>query len=207
MITSLPADTRIRDATDPAKTAQVGAREQTPAGNVLQVQIGPGDLVSSLPVVMDFEHHQIHEGETFKVIDQQLSLGSTTVKYGIAVATYANTIRAPHMVISVDIYNGSARIDLYAEATFTGGTPLTARNRNRNVTTAAGSSITSGVTSTDGTLIDSFFVAPGKLTAGGGRVGSEWVLKSAKNYRVDVVGLAPNTQAIVGFDWYEDLGV
>lgn len=45
-------------------TPWVEPRSQTPTGNALNVQIGPGDPISNIPVVMDFEHHQVHEGET-----------------------------------------------------------------------------------------------------------------------------------------------
>lgn len=53
----------IRDAIT-GLTASVEARKQTPTGNALNVQIGPGDVISNIPVVMDFGQHQIHEGES-----------------------------------------------------------------------------------------------------------------------------------------------
>lgn len=196
----------IRDATT-GLVAAVTARAQTPTGNVLQVQIGPGDIVSNLPVMIDYEHHQLHEGETHKAIDTQASLGTATVKYGLTVATYATTIQAPHMVIEADIYNGAARVDIYETATFTGGSAMTAYNRNRNSATAPASTIKTGVTSTNGTLIDSFYAGGGKTTAGQGRQGSEWIMKSNTIYRIDLVGLVANTQCIISFNWYEDLGV
>lgn len=111
------------------------------------------------------------------------------------------------MIITAFVYNGSARIDLYHTATFTNGSLLTANNRNRNVATAAASTVTTGVTSTNGTLLDSYFVGAGAKGSGDTRAASEWVLKSAGIYRVDLVGLVANTQAIIHFDWYEDLGV
>lgn len=196
----------IRDATTGA-TAGVAARSQTPTGNVLQVQIGPGDVVSNLPVIIDYEHHQIHEGETHKAIDTQASLGTATVKYGLTIATYAVTIQSPHIVIEADTYNGSCRIDIYESATFTGGTLMTWYNRNRNSATAPATTVRTGVTSTNGTLIDSFFAGAGKSTAGQGRQGSEWVMKSNTIYRIDLVGLVANTQCILSFNAYEDLGV
>lgn len=182
-------------------------RAQTPTGPAMNVQIGPGDPISNLPVVMDFEHHQVHEGETWLALSRQDSLGTTTVKYGITVPVFANTIAGPHMLIDVDIYDGAARVDLYAEATFTGGSLITPANRNRNVAGSPGTTVTGGVTSTDGTLIESFYVAPGKGTASGSRPASEWVLKSGAKYRLDLVGQSQNTKAIARFNWYEDLGV
>lgn len=196
----------IRDATT-GLLASVEARKQTPTGNALNVQIGPGDVISNIPVMIDFDHHQLHEGETYKAINAQASLGTGTVKYGFTVATYANTIQAPHLVVAVDVYNGTVRVDIYETATFTGGSLLTANNRNRNVATAAASTVNTGVTSTNGTLIDSFYAGGGAKTAGDNRQGSEWVLKSNTIYRIDIIGQVANTAAVVSFNWYEDLGV
>lgn len=196
----------IRDAVT-GLAASVEARRQTPTGNALNVQIGPGDPISNIPVVMDFEHHQVHEGETFKASDVQLSLGTTTVKYAIVVPAYADLIHTPHMVVEADVYNGAVLVQLYEAATFTGGAPLTALNRNRNSAEAPGAAITGGVTSTNGALLDSFFTGGGSKTAGNNRQASEWLLKANTTYRVDIVGLIVNTEAIVSFNWYEDLGV
>lgn len=196
----------IRDATT-ALTASVEARKQTPTGNALNVQIGPGDVISNIPVVMDFGQHQVHEGESHHANDERLTLGTTTVKYGLTVPVYATTINAPHLIISVDCYDGAALVRMYEGATFTGGAAVTSYNRNRNSATAPGMTITSGVTSTNGTLIDSMFVGSGQKSAGSGRGEDEWVLKSNTIYRVDVIGQVGATQAIVQFHWYEDLGV
>lgn len=185
----------------------VQTRRQTPSGPAMNVQIGPGDIISNIPVFVDFEHHQVHEGESYLSQDLKASLGTNTVKYSITVPTFANTIQGPHMIFVCDIYNGSARIDLYETATFTGGSTMNIYNRNRNSATTAGTTLKSGVTSTNGTLIKTFFAGAGIKTSGVGRSESEMVLKSNTIYRVDVVGLVANTQSILGFLWYEDLGV
>jgi hypothetical protein len=195
----------IRDAVT-GLVASVEARKATPTGDALNVQIGPGDPISFIPIVMDFEHHQIHEGETFKSEDLQPSLGTSTVKYAFTVATYAIPIRAPHMVIACDVYGGAVLVQIYEGATFTGGSAMTARNRNRNSAETPASSGTAGVTSTNGTLIDSFYAGAGAKTAGASRQSSEWVLKSNTIYRIDVIGQIAQTAAIVGLNWYEDLG-
>ncbi len=180
-------------------TAHVGPRRQTPTGDALDVQIGPGDPISNIPVVMDFEHHQVHEGETHRAQSTQGTLGTTTVKFSVTVP--ANTY--PHMVIACDVYNGAAKVLLYAEATATGGTAVTAYNRDRNSLNAAATTIKSGVTSTDGALLETFYVAAGIKTSSSGRSASEWILKAGATYRVDVVGRSANTEAVIGFNWYE----
>ena len=188
--------------------ASVEARTQTPSGNALNVQIGPGDPISNIPVVQEFEHHQIHEGETHKAIDPQASLGMGTVKYAFVVPdSFTGEVSEPHLLIEADVYNGSVRIDLYEGATYSGGSSITIYNRNRNSSTTPEATAYTGVTSTDGTLIDSFFAGASIRTAGDGRAGSEWILKNNETYRIDVVGLAAGTQCILSLNWYEDLGV
>lgn len=185
-------------------TASVEARTNTPSGNALNVQIGPGDPISNIPVTMEFGHHQVHEGETYRAQNAQASLGTNTVKYRITVPSGGPS---PHMVITVDVYNGSAKAVLYAEASFTGGSAVTPYNRNRNSTNTPTTTVTSGVTSTDGTAIETFYVGAGSKVAGTGRSDSEWILKTNRKYRLDVTGLGAGTEAIIGFGWYEDLGV
>lgn len=187
--------------------ARVEGRTQTPSGSALNVIVGPGDPISNIPIFMDFEHHQVHEGETYKAIDSQPALGTATVKYAFVVASHAEKIRAPHLLIEVDTYNGSARVDLYEGASFTGGTSMTRYNRNRNSTEVPTASTLTGVTSTTGTLIDSFYVGGGNKIAGSNRQSSEWVTRTNTTYRIDVDGLVAGTEAVVSFNWYEDLGV
>lgn len=187
--------------------AAVGPYTQTPEGLRMLVQIGPGDPISNLPVVVLLEEHQLHEGEGYRAIDPQLSLGTGTVKYGITVATYAVTIRAPHLVLGAEVYNGSVLMLLYDSATFTGGSLVARKNRNRNIAEADTTTITTGVTSTDGTLIDAFYVGSGARAGSSGRGLSEWILKSNTIYRVDMIGQAAGTVAYATFDYYADLGV
>lgn len=185
----------------------IESRKQTPTGNALNVQIGPGDVISNIPVTIDFDHHQIHEGETYKVCSLATTIGTNTVKYGISVPTIAPSINGPHMIIGTDVYNGSVRVDLYAETTLSGGVTMASYNRNRNVTNVSKTAILANVTAVNGTLINSFYAGAGSKSAANNRAQTEWVLKSAANYRVDVVGLSASTDYIQNFDWYEDLGV
>lgn len=186
------------------RTAQVGPREQTPTGDALQVQIGPGDPISNIPVVILFEHHQVHEGETHRAQFVNAALGTGTVKFGVTVP--ANTY--PHMIFGADVYDGAVKVEVREAATFTGTTAVAAVNRNRNTPLVApGTTVKSGVTSTDGTLIDTFFAGASSKASATSRSASEWILKAGTIYSVTVVGLVANTQVVVGFDWYEDLGV
>jgi hypothetical protein len=185
----------------------VGPRVQTPSGNVLQVQIGPSDPISNIPIVMDFLQHQIHEGEMFHCLDPQLTLNASTVKYGITVPTYANLMQTPHLNIICDTYNGTALVLLYEGATFTGGSVVRQDNKNRNSANTDGTVIKTGVTSTDGTLIDAFYTGATEKLAGQNGTKDEWPLKSNTIYRVDVIGQINPTAAYVTFEFYADKGV
>lgn len=187
----------------------VEARKQTPASaKAINVQIGPGDVISNIPVVTLFEHHQNHEGESFMAQYVDTALDTTTVKFGLTTGAGAATTKSPHLAIECDVYNGAVRIDFYAEATFTGGTPITVVNRNRNIAVPAGTmTVSSGVTSTNGTLIESHFVGAGTRGSGSGGSRDEWILKPSTVYRIDLTGLAAGTDAILHLNWYEDQGV
>lgn len=148
--------------------------------------------------VIDIPHAEIHSGNSFKAYQRQASLGITTVKYSVKVGA-----DAMHFILDLNAYNGSIRVDFYEGSTFTGGTPLTVQNRNRTSTNISAAVITSGVTSTDGTLLDEVFIGAGGRAGAGERGESEWILAPNTTYRVDLVGLVAGTQAIIGFDWYE----
>lgn len=183
--------------------AKVEARVQTPTGNALNVQIGPGDPISNIPVVMEFEHHQVHEGETYRVESIDTSLDSGTVKYAIVVPAGSY----PHMELQCDVYNGSTLVQIYEEATYTGGSLLSSINRNRNSSNLAETTVVGGITSTNGTLLESFYAGSGKGIAGTNRASSEIILKANTTYRIDLIGKTVGTDAILSFNWYEDLGV
>lgn len=198
----------IRDAIT-GLTASVEARKQTPTGNALNVQIGPGDVISNIPVVMEFGQHQNHEGEGFLAQYADTSLDTATVKFQLTVGAYAVAIRAPHLKFSCDIYNGAARIDLYEGGTsISGGSAMTVYNRHRAVAVPASTmTIKSGVTATGTTLLESAFVGAGSKGSAEGGARDEWILLANTTYIVYLTRLVAGTDAILHFEWYEDLGV
>lgn len=182
----------------------VETRKQSPTGKCINVMIGPGDPISNIPVVMEFAHHQIHEGETHEVQSDRNGIGTGTYKYAIVVPAS----KYPHMVLKCQVYNGVAIINLYEGATFTGGALLTAYNRNRNSILVPATTITGGVTSEDGTLLPaSFYAGSGSKASGNSRSEEEFILRAGTTYRVDLIGKISGTDAIIQFNWYEDLGV
>lgn len=196
----------IADA-DTLKEASVEPRTQTPTGNALNVQIGPGDPISNIPVVIDFAHHQCHEGEAFGV--QYYSVAVATIEFAINVPVFATPIHGPHMTMQLMTYGGACQIDLYEGATYTGGTILTPYNRNRNSAALPSTVIRSGVTNvTPGVLLPHTFIAAAAEKQGDtDRVADEVVLKSNTVYRVVLEEITAATRVILHFEWYEDTGV
>lgn len=184
-------------------------RKQTPTGKALNVQIGPGDIISNIPVFMDFGQHQVHEGESFLAQYVDTALDTNVVKFQLIVGNYTNYIQAPHLKISVDIYNGAARFDLYEGGTdISGGSAMTRYNRARSIAIPASTmTINQGVTATGTTLLESGFVGSGSRGSADGSNRDEWILKANTTYILYLTGLATGTDAILHFEWYEDLGV
>ena len=190
-------------------SATVEARKQTPTGNALNVQIGPGDTISNIPVFMDFGQHQVHEGESFIAQYVDAALDTNVVKFQLTVGAYAVAIRAPHLKWSIDIYNGAARLDFYeGGSSISGGSAMTVYNRNRAIAVPASAmTLKSGVTATGTTLLESGFVGAGSRGSGAGEARDEWVLAASTTYIMYLTGLSAGTDAVLHFEWYEDLGV
>jgi len=72
---------------------------------------------------------------------------------------------------------------------------------------AADTVVTAGVTSADGTQIESFIIGSSNQVGGSNRTESEIILKANTTYRMDIEGLDAGVKAVVKFRWYEDLGV
>jgi hypothetical protein len=202
----------IRDAIT-GLTAAVTARSQTPAGNVLQVQIGPGDVISNLPIVLDFDHHQIHEGEAWEWFNFG-ALNAATRDVRISVPTLTATTRTPHLIAEVIMDTTTAQIFFYEGTTWTAvGTDDSAKifNRNRNVGGAPNTKIyiSGGTALTPNALGTQFFqgyLFSGKAVSNVERALSEWVLKSNTEYlfRVTTTG---NGNVLIRLYFYEDTGV
>lgn len=190
-----------------------GDRVQTPTGKVIQVQIGPGDKISSIPVVMDYPHHQIHEGETWKY-QSFGTLNASTRDIRISVPALTPTVATPHLFLELISDNTTATMWLYEGTTFTsGGTDDSAniRNRNRNVAGSPGTKvyIAGGTALTPnalGTILDINYLFTNKAATNIERGSAEWDLKASTEYLVRVTTTGNGT-CLLKLHWYEDLGV
>lgn len=179
----------------------------------LRVYGGPTDPISDIPVVIEYDHHQIHEGETYQWHFFG-AVNATTKDVRISVPTLTATIRTPHFIPEVIADNTTTTILLYEGTTWTAvGTDDSARilNRNRNSTNTAATKIyVSGATAltpnATGTLLYTGYLFTGKASATSDRVLAEWDLKSNTEYllRVTTTG---NGSVLIRLHFYEDLGV
>jgi hypothetical protein len=189
-------------------SASVEARKQTPTGNALNVQIGPGDIISNVPVFTLFEHHQVHEGETHQVCMSPVALAvNASIDFRFVVGNLTPTTQTPHLVSDVDS-TGEAWVYIYETPTTTAnGTQLTSYNRNRNSTNTPNMTVWQAPTVTAvGTPLCSMIIGSGEKAGGSGRESTEWDLKANTVYLVRIT--AKNAINVCArFNWYEDLGV
>lgn len=193
----------------------VGTVQQTPSQTkALRVQIGPGDVISSIPVVQDYPHHQVHEGESFIFCDLQTGglNAAATHDVRVSVGALTATTRTPHIGLEF-IADGAAEIVLYEGTTWTAnGTAQAAYNRNRNIADDTGTLFVNGGTALTvnaiGTPIWTGMTTGTKSTAGGvDRGGYEIVLKTSTEYCVRVTSRTAGLKFLTRLEYYKDLGV
>ena len=135
------------------------------------------DSVTSIPVVMDYNHYKIHEGEIY-----------TTSYYWTALADAGSAMMhgsipagfEPHGEFAVNI-GGNCKFEIVEGGTLTGGTALDAFNRNRNAAVLSVGTIAyhSG-TIAGGSVIYTAYEPGGEknfATGNGSREESEWIFK------------------------------
>lgn len=176
----------------------------------LHVAIGPYDPISRIPVVVDFAHHQIHEGEAYTcslLVSALANNASKDIRMTVGSAT--PTTRTPHLVAQV-VADGAAEVYLYEGGTVTGGTALPAYNHNRNSTNVPGMVVAENPTvSALGSAIWVGLLTGSKQSSGSSdRALDEWDLKASTTYLLRVTSTAAaGIKAVVRMNWYEDLGV
>lgn len=178
----------------------------------LHVAIGPYDPISRIPVMIDFDHHQVHEGEAFQY-SWYGAVNNTSKDFKVVVPNVAATTRTPHMIMEV-VSDATALVYLHEGTTFTaeGVEDSAVYNRNRNIATAAGTKIyvaggTALTVNALGTkLWTGWLIASTKASLATDRSLSEWDLKGNTVYlaRVTTTGAA---NVLVRLNWYEDMGV
>ena len=176
----------------------------------LRVYGGPTDPISDIPVHIDYDHHQNHEGEAHQYTYRLTALGNNaTVYWRLVVPTYNPVIYSPHLRIEADVL-AQTTVNLYETPTTTAdGTLQTTYNRNRNLSAiAAGMTVFLAPTVTaPGTLLSAHTI--GDATAGSSETLNfdEWILSSGKVYLIGATANAAGNSVCLRLKWYEDLGV
>jgi hypothetical protein len=183
---------------------------------------GPVDPISDIPVSIEFEHHQVHEGETYSYCNLQTSglASGSSFDIRISVPALVATLRTPHMVFEV-IANGECEAYLHRSVTWTsGGTAVaagasaTARdNRNHNSLNAPGTALyvngaTALTVNSTGTLKYIWYLPSGvSRSATGDRSVTEIDLSASTEYMFRLTSRANTLKFLIRLGWYEDLGV
>ncbi len=209
-----PMPATLRDGVT-GLAATVQAVQQTPGGNALRVQIGPGDVISNIPVVIEYDHHQIHEGEVYQYFWQG-ALNSASKDFRIVVPDVLPTLRTPHIVAEVISDATITNLYWYEGTTWnSSGQDDSARiyNRNRNVTEAAGTKIyVSGTPAlTPNALGTNFwqgllFSSAKSSLSMESRAMSEWDLRANTEYLFRITTTS-SANVLMRLSFYEDLGV
>jgi hypothetical protein len=180
----------------------------------IRVFIGPTDPISDIPVIIPFDHHQVHEGEMWQWSFYG-AVNSTTKDVRISVPAYVAPRGAPHMLMEVIADPTTSIFGLYEGTTWTAvGTDDSAKifNRNRNTAGAPGTKFyVSGATALTvnalGTLIHPGYIFTGKAGSNAtDRAQTEWILKLATEYLFRVTTSASGN-VLIRINFYEDLGV
>lgn len=174
-----------------------------------RVYIGPTDPISDVPVIVAFEHHQLHEGETYQYTYAPAALAiNTSVLLRLVVPVLTPTVKTPHFALEVDA-TAETWVFMYETPTTTAnGTQQTTHNRNRNSANAAGMTVWLTPTVTgNGTLLNSSIVGAGTKAGGSSRESIEWDLSSNKVYLIVATAKVAGVNICLRAMWYEDLGV
>lgn len=150
----------------------------------LRVYTGPTDPISDIPVVMDYAHHQVHEGETWQYTYAPAGMIQNAVlNFRVVVANVTATTRTPHVVVEVDT-TGEAWLEIFEIPTFSApGTAATFINRNRNTAGNPTTTIFTAPTVTaTGTRLSAWIIGSGQKAGNATRDSIEWDLKTNTEY-------------------------
>jgi hypothetical protein len=168
--------------------------------------IGPAvdDDELALAIIPE-EHYQVHEGRSFTAT-HTVSVGSGTA-VSVLVTTPSTGTCYVHFTYEIDANNAVA--GTFSEApNMSGGTAITAYNRDRSSATASNLTIkhTCSSNQSAGTVLKNHAISganAGTLLTGyyGGR--EEWVLGSEKDYAFRFSAVNASTTVDINMSWYE----
>lgn len=163
------------------------------------------DVITRASIVLPYEHHEIHSGDSYVVCDVQ-SVNTTTAYWMI---TTPDSTKYAHIIFDIRC-TGELSIDITEGADRVGTTALTAINRNRASTKTATVVVHRAYTggTTDGTINilsirdGATGVASKVVATGGARGENEYMLKPNTKYIIKVTTYA-SVYVSMCVDWYE----
>ena len=159
------------------------------------------DNTRSLTTI-EFEHHQIHVGNTFTILEVT-DLGNMAVRDILVVSP--DTTKWAHVVWEIE-HELETLIQFYRDTTYTdNGTPIIAFNRNGNSSNTATTLVYHTPTITNvGTLVGTIQQGNGKKAGGSDRLANEFILKQNCAYLIRISNLTVNNDLIfMKLNWYE----
>lgn len=168
------------------------------------------DRFTGFPVVLTLDHTYIHQGIGFNLPGESGSVA--------AGATYAIAMQVPIGTFAhfrPTAWSSTANVGemkFYEASTFTGGSPLTPVNHNRNSKNISKLTCTAGVTATNTSaiLLSNETVGAGgnpvASAGGGGGQNDEWVLRPGRTYVFQFENIGSTTATVFyhNFFWYEE---
>lgn len=170
--------------------------------------VGPSDDISGGVIVVDFAHHEVHEGHMYQSSFKSAE-GADIADNGTIRVVLTTGTRYNHTTFIIT-GGGDTEIGFYEGTVFTGGTPLSANSMNRNGTMTPVTAVKHTPTvSNVGTRIHNSLEpggTGGAFTPGGSaRADTEWILKRSTNYMVEGINRAGSSQPMsIIVQWYEE---
>ena len=153
-------------------------------------------------VTIEYEHYQIHAGNTFTVLEV-IDLGNGAVHDNLIVTP--NTTRWAHLVWEIE-HELETQILFYRGTTYSdNGTEISSFNRDGNSTVNATTLVYHNPTVTDvGILIATIQQGDGKKAGGADREANEFILKQNTAYLIRITNLTVNNNLVsIKLNWYE----
>jgi len=172
-------------------------------GRARQVSI---DGVTGASIIIDYGHHEIHDGSTFNCFDSTDNLGAETGDHIQLLFTTADVAKRAHLFFSA---YGSGEIYVTMREAYDGGGTggvgegINNRRRDSTKTPSVITSVTKNATAaTGGTLLYEHYVGAGNKDGGVIRAADEWILAPNTKYALRVFDAAA-INAYIEMMWYE----
>ncbi len=164
------------------------------------------DEISRAIVSIDFEHHKIHEGNHFTILDID-DLGNAEVHDMLVVTP--DTTEWAHMVWEIE-HELETLIQFYMGTTYSDiGIIESSFNRNGNSINTATTLVYHDATITGvGTLVGAIQQGAGKKAGGSDRQSNEFILKQNTVYLIRITNLSANNNLVfIKLNWYEHVSL